>query len=239
MRVIYYSFIFCIFLLIQCTNAPSDLSQYKKFHYFDVITMQGVGKPNDQGIKDNEFVYVKNGDSNIISVYYPIKDVLIYYTLEDSMWTLEFIKEYKETGEKYKINFFSIDDSLNIEYVQDLDLSQNNKCNMWFSQKDFSICIKVDCGIVWTKEKLREIIREQVNIGKFKNMDHNEVLIRKFNIGNYTLYYFLEKYKKNAYLSYAINKSKTPLIHDADDTETEKFLSKYPEYKYKTNLREF
>ncbi len=130
-------------------------------------------------------------------------------------------------------------DSLNIEYVQDFDLKRNHKCNMWFSQKDFSICIKVDCEIVWTKEKLREIIREQVNVVKFKNLDHNEVLIRKFYFDNYTLCYFLEKYKKNAYLSYAINKSKTPAINDADDTDTEMFLSKYPEYKYKTNLREF
>jgi hypothetical protein len=73
MHLKYFLAVISLVFLIQCTNAPSDLASYEKFHYFDEITMQGVGTPNAEGIRDNEFVYVKNGGSNLICVYYPFK----------------------------------------------------------------------------------------------------------------------------------------------------------------------
>lgn len=234
----YFFTVISLGFLIQCTNAPSDLSKYEKFLFFDEITMSAVGMPTLDQVKDKEFVYVKKIKNDFITVYYPYKDVLINYEYKDSLWTREYIKEYKETAEKYTTIFFSMGDSIYIEYVQDFEKEQCPYCNLWFSQKGFSILIKTDCGIIWTKEKLRDIIKEQVKVEKFKNLEADEVLIRKYYVDNYILYYFIEKGKKNGKLSYAINRSKTP-PRDDSDTDTEIFLTKYPEYKYKTNLRVF
>lgn len=100
MIVKFSPFLFCIYFLIQCTNAPSDLSKFEKFHYFDEITLRGVGIPTERQIKEKEFVLVKSYN-DLILVYYPYDDILHSYYWKDSLWIRENEYEIESIGDVY------------------------------------------------------------------------------------------------------------------------------------------
>jgi hypothetical protein len=144
MHLKYFLAVISLVFLIQCTNAPSDLSNYEKFHYFDEIALQGVGIPTERQIKEKEFVFVKS-DNDLISVYYPYDDILHSYYLKDSLWIRENEYEIENLAEKRFEKWYIKRDSIIIYSEQHFNyLDVLDHSSTFIISKDLIFHIKVE-----------------------------------------------------------------------------------------------
>lgn len=234
MHLKYFLAVISLVFLIQCTNAPSDLSNYEKFHYFDEIALQGVGIPTERQIKEKEFVFVKS-DNDLISVYYPYDDILHSYYLKDSLWIRENEYEIENFNEKCFERWYSRRDTVliysNMCY-QDKHLVHHNY-GIRHNYLNFGFQGKYN--IIINKSRFDSIVSNELILQreKIKNSNLEISGSRKYNLNNYVLYYPFNKFMKNGRLSNVVNRSR------AHEVDLDTFLTKYPEFRYKTNLRDF
>lgn len=228
----YFFAVISLVFLIQCSNAPSDLVKYKKNHYFDEITLRGVGIPTEKQIKEKEFVLVKS-DSDLISVYYPYDDILHNYYWKDSLWVRENVYEIKNVNEKCFEKWYTRADSVlvySVHCLKDEVLVYNA---LAIRHKNFSNGIDGKYNLTLNKQKFDSIVSNELKLESIKNLQLDIGGSRKYYLDNYVLYYPFKQFMENGELSNVVNRSRV------NEIDRDTFLTKYPEYRYKRNIRRF